>query len=937
MRRILRRLARAPFTRDIAILGWLFVLPLILFSAQTLGGRTLLPTENLYQSLPYAAYRAERGVPDVPHNALLSDLVLQNMQWKAFIRQNIAAGELPLWNPHQFSGIPFLAAGQQSAFYPLSILYYALPLPAAYGWFTVITLWMAGAFLYAFLRGIGVGRAGAAVGGTVYGMAGCFVASAVFPMILGAAAWIPLLLLMIEWIIVRRPFARRDGTLIWLMIGAVALGCSILAGHVEITYYTLLIMAYYAAARLIWEGWRAWQLARDESGADSAQIARAYPLQNVIGRGLWLVGMVALGIGLGAVQFIPLFEFAGQNFRSGSASYDEIIGWAHPLRDVVQYMLPNAYGNPAHHGYYDVFNRQFVSLIETTIQNLRGERLTTIDWGIKNYVESALYVGILPLALAAYALLGGDKRAFQRSAPTPPPSVGALRWSAHVPYRWMFALLAVIALSFMFGLPTYRALMFLPGIDQLHSPFRWVVAVTLCVAVLAGFGMDRLLAIGEQIRAARMKNTPLRPLTLSRTCSYIGWLCVAIGGQVLVALIVSYLFFPQIEPILTRILTSLAEADRAFSDARMFYSYQFGNLAAFALMILGAGVVFLIAPRRIGAGMRMPLAAVILIALDLLIASWNFNPASDPALLDFTPPAIQWLIAQPGEWRYTTLDDPTQPPLMNANSGWRYGLDDIRGYESIIGRQYVDYMRGIAPQVQLDFNRVAPLYTIYPESVSFDVRAALESPRLDALNVRYIMTHTTTDISDAPGYTLAYEDAAVRIWENGEAFPRAYTTDGAPVPILSDSGRALILSADADFTVSMTHYPGWRAFVRPPDGAEDDEQPAVVSLVAENFIGVDVPDAIPDGGWIVRLVYSPQSFQVGLFASFIAAAGRGHGGRWWHVRRPTGAAARRRASPATASRRSCSICSIAPSISPLRWSCCVSWDQRAAASTPMWW
>ncbi|PJF26074.1 MAG: hypothetical protein CUN53_09560, partial [Phototrophicales bacterium] len=224
--------------RSTAILGLFFLLPLILFWAQTVGGRTLLPTENLFQYLPHAAYRDALDVPVVPHNALLSDLVLQNVQWKAFIRESLAMGEIPLWNPHQFAGIPFLAAGQQSALYPLSILYYILPLEAAYGWFTVITLWMAGAFMFAFMRGIGVGRGGAAVSGIVYQLAGCFVASAVFPMIIAAAAWIPLLLLMIEWTIQRRPLFGAPTAIPWMIGGAVALGCSIMAGHVEITYYT---------------------------------------------------------------------------------------------------------------------------------------------------------------------------------------------------------------------------------------------------------------------------------------------------------------------------------------------------------------------------------------------------------------------------------------------------------------------------------------------------------------------------------------------------------------------------------------------------------------------------------------------------------------------------------------------------------------------------
>src|SRR5262245_46854906 len=99
---------------DALIIALLFVLPLIMFWQQTVGGRTLIPTENLYQYEPFATYREVVKAPEIPQNRLVSDLLLENYQWKSFIRQSIAQGELPLWNPYQFSGIPFLAAGQHS-------------------------------------------------------------------------------------------------------------------------------------------------------------------------------------------------------------------------------------------------------------------------------------------------------------------------------------------------------------------------------------------------------------------------------------------------------------------------------------------------------------------------------------------------------------------------------------------------------------------------------------------------------------------------------------------------------------------------------------------------------------------------------------------------------------------------------------------------------
>lgn len=828
----MRRLWTAS-RRDVLILGLLFLLPLLLFWQQTLGGRTLLPAENLYQYPPFAADREALGVP-LPHNALLSDLVLQNMQWKSFIRASFAEGEIPLWNPTQFAGIPFLAAGQQSTLYPLSILYYVLPLWLAYGWFTVITLWMAGAFMYAFARGLGVGRSGSAIAGITYQLAGFFTISAVFPMIIAGAAWLPLILLMLEFIIRRRRgFRGQPTSILWTVIGAIAVGCVLLAGHAEIMYYTMLIAGYYTAARLLIGWWK---------GRANPQAEGALSLRGAAEAGGWALVMVLLGVALGAIQFVPLFELASLNFRSGSASYDDIRTWAHPFRDLLLFVMPNFYGNPSHHTYYDLFSGQTVPV---TV-NALGNAIRTIDWGIKNYVEGALYVGILPLMLALYGVVSRADRA----------------------KKLIFAALAGASLTFMFGLPTYLALMLLPGINQLHSPFRWVFALTLCVALLAGWGWDALRA---QLDRSRQR------ITLDRILTY-GLL--GIGAVTLIGLLLSRLFYDAIDPLMNRIVESMALANGAFGDGRMFYSYQFTNVLIFGLMTLSAGVVLWWLTHR-QYSRRVSLAAVVLIAADLLIAAWGFNAASDPEWLDHTPPSIAWLQGQPGDWRYTTFNDPTvaNPDLFNANLTMRYGLDDVRGYESIITRQYVDYMNRLAPQVQLEFNRVAPIYTVYPASVAFDGRDALTSPWLDLLNVRYVITHPTTSLADLPDYALAYEDSSVRIWENLDYAPRAFLTapgelDGErrALTLTHLNSREMIveltLDEPADLIMLETFLPGWRAFVADHVPGSDDEiieHERPLGLVYDNFMRLE----LESGSWRVRLIYSPAEFQIGLFGTLI--------------------------------------------------------------------
>ncbi|MBL8162620.1 MAG: flippase, partial [Anaerolineae bacterium] len=283
--------------------------------------------------------------------------------------------------------------------------------------------------------------------------------------------------------------------------------------------------------------------------------------------------------------------------------------------------------------------------------------------------------------------------------------------------------------------------------------------------------------------------------------------------------------------------------------------------------------------------------ALALAAADLMIASWGFNPASDPALLDYTPSAIAWLREQPGDWRYISIDEPNlgeRGKILNANMTWRYGLDDVRGYESIIPKQYVEFMKLLAPQVQLDFNRVAPLYPDYQyEAMGREERldTILRSPLLALLNVRYAVSSTQFTLPDSLSalWSLAYEDDAVRVWELRETLPRVYGVTDAEIDALTiptesigtftithDSGREKLIDAEVTqpgwLVVSETHLPGWRAFIRPQGAGEDAEQAVEVQLVRGNFQGVRLSEA---GTWTIRLSYSPTSFQLGAFGSFI--------------------------------------------------------------------
>src|SRR5215469_10302880 len=57
-------------------------------------------------------------------------------------------GEIPLWNPYNDCGLPFLAQWNTLTLYPLSLIYLLLPLPWSLGLFCLGHLFLAGMGMY---------------------------------------------------------------------------------------------------------------------------------------------------------------------------------------------------------------------------------------------------------------------------------------------------------------------------------------------------------------------------------------------------------------------------------------------------------------------------------------------------------------------------------------------------------------------------------------------------------------------------------------------------------------------------------------------------------------------------------------------------------------------------------------------------------------------
>ena len=494
------------FRPDLLALALLTLLPLVWFGPVLFTGKTLLPYDNLYRFEPWRSLQTEIA----PHNELLSDLVLENAVWKLHVRRTLQQREIPLWNPQLFTGAPFFAAGQASAAYPLSALFYLLPIEVAFGWFTAIQLAVAGANAYLLGRVLKLRPAAALFSGVAFQFSGFMVVSVVFTMVIAAASWLPLLLATIERMVQKQEEKGVAGfrPIPYVVVGIGIVGLVVLAGHPEFLYYTLLVAGIYTIARLL----VAWRRLRGTGGHHTAQTPNAdHPrrattdrrvLQALAGIAAWILLIPILGLAAGAVQLLPLYELVQQNFREGSASYRQVIDWAWPDRHVLTFLLPDIFGNPSHHRWFDLWELRW----QPATVNWLGESRNTIFWGIKNYVEGGNYVGVSTWLLAALAVCAPLTRMVFRSGDKQSDSSYAANLQLRVP-TLIFASLALVSLLYAFGTPLYALLFYgLPGWDQLHSPFRWVFPFTLAMALLGGIGLEQALSF-----RSKCQRTSLRP------------------------------------------------------------------------------------------------------------------------------------------------------------------------------------------------------------------------------------------------------------------------------------------------------------------------------------------------------------------------------------------------------------------------------------------
>lgn len=374
------------------------------------------------------------------HTLMAGDTGFYHYPLRVYARERLISGELPLWNPHLFGGVPFLADVQSAVFYPFHLLYLALPPPIALNFIIVLHIFLTAVFLYMFARrSMGIQPICAFLSAFVFAFGGYVQTHAGTQIYLLSLPWMPLALLLYDE-------ARKSGKIaLFLMMGS-CVTMQFLGGGVQYAYYTFWLLFGYMCFTV---------LAQNDNFEPNftASVApidglKGLKKSSAIKAKIMLFFFLGLCFGmlLSSAQLLPTLELIPLGDRPIKAPYEFVTSGSLPMK---HFLLTNLF--PTLYGACD----------RPEVENF-------------SFVIFTTYMGVIPLLLSIYAILSHRSR------------------------KWVYFWAIVCLVSFLLALgkenPIYRILyQFVPGFSAFRSPARFMLLYCFGMACLAGMGAEAFI------------------------------------------------------------------------------------------------------------------------------------------------------------------------------------------------------------------------------------------------------------------------------------------------------------------------------------------------------------------------------------------------------------------------------------------------------------
>ncbi len=219
------------------------------------------------------------------------DLFAEFLPRHHYAGEALRAGRIPLWDPTQAAGLPFVATWQAGFFYPPNALYGLLPTGLTMGILARLHIILAGAFAFLLAREVQQSHLGALLAGVTYMLCGSTVFMIYHTCAINAAPWLPAALLC-ACRLGRRPTAATAVAL------AAVMALQFLAGRDFAVVMTLDAIALLTLFQL------------------AMHLRDAKPLQRALRHLAFLSAAAFLTAGLIAIQAFPTLELAGRSGRT---------------------------------------------------------------------------------------------------------------------------------------------------------------------------------------------------------------------------------------------------------------------------------------------------------------------------------------------------------------------------------------------------------------------------------------------------------------------------------------------------------------------------------------------------------------------------------------------------------------------------------------------
>jgi hypothetical protein len=229
------------------------------------------------------------------------DVVTFYLPWYTFLGQHVRHLDIPGWNPHVFSGMPFAADPQSGwGYLPAIVLFALFPPLVAYKFFVLFHLLLGAVATYTLARLLGFRSLASFAGATAFTFSGTLGATGCCTIQAQLVIWIPVALIGID--LASRTKMWRNRFLV-LSLSGVAVSQMLAAWVGQGTFYGLLLVGSYLAFRMI-----------------------AMPASEYLGHWRRMLDFVAngaflfsIGFGLGAAALLPRLEAVSRTFVGGSA------------------------------------------------------------------------------------------------------------------------------------------------------------------------------------------------------------------------------------------------------------------------------------------------------------------------------------------------------------------------------------------------------------------------------------------------------------------------------------------------------------------------------------------------------------------------------------------------------------------------------------------